>query len=104
MTDGIKGIGYIVQPRGDLMRIIAAGAGELSEDLLPGMDVRYMEAIWVGHGGLLHQSLAPIDIVIWDALGKTLGQPIFRLLGVYRNEVVAYASDRMRYSVPIDDL
>ena len=62
MTDGIKGIGYIVQPRGDLMRIIAAEAGELSEGL-PGMDVRYTEAIWavlagranwVGSGGLLH--------------------------------------------------
>ena len=62
MTDGIKGIGYIVQPRGDLMRIIAAEAGELSEGL-PGKDVRYTEAIWavpagranwVGSGGLLH--------------------------------------------------
>ena len=53
MTDGIKGIGYIVQPRGDLMRIIAAGAGELSEGL-PGLDVRYTEAIWVGPGGLLY--------------------------------------------------
>ena len=62
MTDGIKGIGYIVQPRGDLMRIIVAEAGELSEGL-PGMDVRYMEAIWavpagrtnwVDLGGLLH--------------------------------------------------
>ncbi|MBG05227.1 MAG: hypothetical protein CMM59_14260 [Rhodospirillaceae bacterium] len=111
-TDGIEGIGYIVQPRGDLMRTIAAGAGELSEGL-PGMDVRDTEAIWatlagranwVGPGGLLHWSLAPIDIAIWDALGKTLGQPIFRLLGGYRNEVVAYASDRMWYSVPIDDL
>ena len=94
------------------MRIIAAGAGELSEGL-PGMDVRYTEAIWaalagranwVGPGGLLHWSLAPIDIAIWDALGKSLGQPIFRLLGGYRNELVAYASDRLWYSVPIDDL
>ena len=94
------------------MRIIAAEAGELSEGL-PGMDVRYTEAIWavpagranwVGPGGLLHWSLAPIDIAIWDALGKSLGQPIFRLLGGYRNELVAYASDRLWYSVPIDDL
>ena len=53
MTDGIKGIGYIVQPRGDLMRPIAADAGELSEGL-PGMDVRYTEANWVGSGGLIH--------------------------------------------------
>ena len=94
------------------MRTIAAGAGELSEGL-PGMDVRYTEAIWaalagkanwVGPGGLLHWSLAPIVIAIWEALGKTLGQPIFRLLVVYRNELVAYASDRLWYSVPIDSL
>ena len=29
--DGVEGIGYIVQPRGDLMRTIASGAAELAE-------------------------------------------------------------------------
>ncbi|MEL0110199.1 MAG: mandelate racemase/muconate lactonizing enzyme family protein [Rickettsiales bacterium] len=110
--DGVEGVGYIVQPRGDLMRTIAAGAAELAGHL-PGMDIRDTEAIWsalagranwVGPGGLLHWSLAPIDIAVWDALGKTLGQPIFRLLGGHRAQVVAYASDRMWYSVPVDDL
>lgn len=111
-SDGVEGVGYIVQPRGDLMRTIASGAAELAEHLA-GMDVRDTEAVWqslasranwIGPGGLLHWSLAPLDIAVWDALGKTLGQPIFRMLGGYRHEVVAYASDRMWYSVPVDDL
>ena len=111
-ADGIEGVGYIVQPMGDLMQTIASGAAELAEHL-PGMDIRQPEAIWsaladraswVGPGGLLHWSLAPLDIAVWDALGKLLGQPIFRLLGGYRSEVAAYASDRMWYSVPVDDL
>tara|TARA_B100000676_G_C18091173_1_gene859935 strand:- start:10497 stop:11582 length:1086 start_codon:yes stop_codon:yes gene_type:complete len=111
-TDGTEGVGYIVQPRGDLIRTIATGAEELS-DGLTGKYITNTEAIWsaltgqanwVGPGGLLHWALAPIDIAIWDALGKSLGQPIFRLLGGYRDKVIAYASDCMWYSVPIDDL
>ena len=111
-TDGIEGVGYIVQPRGDLIRTIAAGAEELSHGLT-GKYICNTEAIWstlsdqanwVGPGGLLHWSLAPIDIAVWDAFGKSLGQPIFRLLGGYRDKVTAYASDRMWYSVSIDDL
>jgi len=38
-TDGVEGVGYIVQPRGDLMKTIASGAAELAEHL-PGMDIR----------------------------------------------------------------
>ena len=107
-TDGVEGVGYIVQPRGDLMKTIASGAAELAEQL-PGMDIREPEAIWgtlaaraawVGPGGLLHWSLAPLDIAVWDALGKSLRQPLFRLLGGYRAQVPAYASDGMCYSVP----
>ena len=30
-ADGIEGVGYIVQPRGDLMQTIASGAAELAE-------------------------------------------------------------------------
>jgi len=111
-ADGLEGVGYIVQPRGHLMKTIASGTTELAE-YLPGMDIQEPEAVWkaladraawVGPGGLLHWSLAPLDIAVWDALGKFLGQPIFRLLGGYRREVPAYASDRMWYSVPVDVL
>ena len=61
MTDGIKA-NSVISCSHEGNRIIAAEAGELSEGL-PGMDVRYTEAIWavpagranwVGSGGLLH--------------------------------------------------
>jgi L-rhamnonate dehydratase len=81
----------------------ASGTTELADHFV-GMDVRDTEATWqsltrwanwIGPGGLLQWSLAPLDIAIWDVLGKTLGLPIFWMLGGYRHEVVACASARM---------
>ena len=106
-SDGIEGIGYIVYPRPDLMTTIAAAARELGEHLI-GLSVLEPEAAWdklarrgdwVGPGGLLHCALAPLDIAVWDANGKTLGQPLHRLLGGYRDRVPTYASDGLWYSL-----
>lgn len=111
-TDGVQGVGYIVYPRRDLMPAIAQACRELSE-LLVGMHVLETEAAWerlarrgdwVGPGGLLHCAMAPLDIALWDAAGKTLGQPLYRLLGGARDRVLAYASDRLWYSMSLDDL
>ncbi len=110
--DGVEGMGYIVYPRGDLMHAIAQATRELGEHLI-GMDVLGTEAAWetlakrgdwVGPGGLLHCAIAPLDIAMWDAAGKVLGQPVHRLLGGYRDRVPAYASDRLWYSLSLDDL
>ena len=54
---------------------------------------------WVGPGGLLHCALAPLDIAVWDANGKTLGQPLHRLLGGFRDRLPTYASDGLWYSL-----
>src|SRR5262249_43836553 len=111
-ADGVEGVGYIVYPRPDLMRAIAQAARELSESLV-GMSVLEAEAAWqrlarrgdwVGPGGLLHCAIAPIDIALWDAAGKSLGQPVSRLLGGYRDRVPAYASDGLWYSLPPEEL
>jgi L-alanine-DL-glutamate epimerase-like enolase superfamily enzyme len=59
---------------------------------------------WVGPGGLLHCALAPLDIAVWDAAGKTLGQPLHRLLGGFRDRVPVYASDGLWYSLAPDAL
>src|SRR5256714_9888097 len=111
-SDGVEGIGYIVSPRRDLMTTIGSAARELGEHLV-GMSVFEPEAPWdrlarrgdwVGPGGLLHCALAPLDIAVWDAAGKTLGQPLFRLLGGYRDRLPTYASDGLWYSLSPDEL
>jgi L-alanine-DL-glutamate epimerase-like enolase superfamily enzyme len=111
-SDGVEGIGYIVYPRGDLMPAIAHATRELGEHLI-GHHVLSTESAWemlakrgdwVGPGGLLHCAIAPLDIAMWDAAGKVLGQPVHRLLGGYRDRVPAYASDRLWYSLSLDDL
>src|SRR5215813_1139645 len=111
-SDGIEGIGYIVYPRPDLMTAIGAAARELGEHLI-GMSVLEPEAAWeklarrgdwVGPGGLLHCALAPLDIAVWDANGKTLGQPLHRLLGGFRDRLPTYASDGLWVSLAPGEL
>jgi L-alanine-DL-glutamate epimerase-like enolase superfamily enzyme len=111
-SDGVEGIGYIVYPRPDLMTTIGSAARELGEHLL-GMSVLEPEAAWeklarrgdwVGPGGLLHCALAPLDIAVWDANGKTVGQPLHRLLGGFRDRLPTYASDGLWVSLSPDEL
>jgi D-galactarolactone cycloisomerase len=44
-------------------------------------------------GGVLVESIAGVDIALWDLVGKALGQPVHRLLGgIGRSQVDCYAS------------
>jgi L-alanine-DL-glutamate epimerase-like enolase superfamily enzyme len=82
--------------------------------LLVGRDPRDVHAIWetlynatrahyaaregrtfptIGRRGLAMSAISGIDIACWDLLGRSLGQPVWRLLGGrYRDRVPAYAS------------
>ncbi|WP_298486021.1 mandelate racemase/muconate lactonizing enzyme family protein [uncultured Maribacter sp.] len=45
------------------------------------------------HGGFYHDALAAVDIAIWDIYGKTVKQPLARLLGgIRRTKIPAYVS------------
>lgn len=111
-TDGVHGFGYIVALREMFVRAVASATHELGR-LVTGMNVLEPEAAWqrmvkagdwVGPGGLLNYAICPIDIAIWDAAGKTLGQPVSRLLGGFRDRLPTYASDGFWYSLSLEDL
>jgi L-alanine-DL-glutamate epimerase-like enolase superfamily enzyme len=106
-SEDVEGVGYIVYPRPDLMQAIGQAARELGEHLI-GMSVLEPEAAWdrlarrgdwVGPGGMLHCALAPLDIAVWDAAGKTVGQPLHRMLGGFRDRLPTYASDGLWVSL-----
>lgn len=111
-TSGVHGFGYIVALREMFVRAVASATHELGRMLI-GMSVLEAETAWqrmaragdwVGPGGLLNYAICPLDIAIWDAAGKALGQPVSRLLGGYRDRLPAYASDGFWYSLSLEDL
>jgi len=82
--------------------------------LLVGRDARDVSALWemlyngtrahyvaregrtfpiVGRRGITLSAISGIDLALWDLLGKSLGQPVWRLLGGrVRDRIPAYAS------------
>ncbi len=38
------------------------------------------------------KGLAAVDMALWDLAGKVTGQPVYKLIGAYRDKVKAYAS------------
>lgn len=110
--DGVTGFGYGVSLEAGLMRPLTAACRELGA-VLVGAHVLEPEAAWerlrraarpLGPGGLVHQAMAPLDIALWDAAGKSLGQPLYRLLGGARDRLPAYASDGFWYGLTLDEL
>ncbi len=68
---------------------------------LVGADVRHREALWdamfresllVGRRGAAVRGISAVDIALWDAAGKATGQPLYKMLGAYRDAVPCYAS------------
>jgi L-alanine-DL-glutamate epimerase-like enolase superfamily enzyme len=97
--EGISGVGYTYA--GTLGgRIVQAGVDALAP-LLVGDDPfaierhwarMYQESLLIGRRGALLRSISAIDIALWDTLGKALNQPLYKLIGAYRDSVPAYAS------------
>jgi L-rhamnonate dehydratase len=53
----------------------------------------YRSTINIGRKGLVLEAISGVDIAIWDAIGKTLGQPVYNLLGGRtRQRIRAYCS------------
>ena len=88
-----------------LVGIARSGQAELIEGLfaplLVGEDPRctarlwqrMYEAVWDrgGPGRAAMATIGALDVALWDLYGKACGEPIWRLLGGFRQQVPAYA-------------
>lgn len=50
------------------------------------------EAEYFGHAGTHRWACGSINIAMWDAWGKTVGQPVWKMLGAYNERVPLYGS------------
>jgi D-arabinonate dehydratase/D-galactarolactone cycloisomerase len=99
--DGVVGWGESKAPVG--AGITAALVRELLAPLVIGSRVDEIAVTWErmyaamrvrGHdSGFWIEALSGVDIALWDAWGRTLGQPVSSLLGgAFRTDVAVYAS------------
>ncbi len=95
----------IYTDQGIVGRSIPAGATHIIEsELLPrirGENPFFIERIWdqmyrhnrkpVAKGEYI-RAMGAVDLAVWDIVGKALGLPVYKVLGVYREEIPVYAA------------
>jgi len=92
--EGITGFGY---GGGDA---IAAAVLDYLRPQLLGEDPMAVERIWhklwvpklIGRRGLTTRLISAVDIALWDLRGKICGQPVYKLLGGFRDRVPTYVA------------
>jgi L-alanine-DL-glutamate epimerase-like enolase superfamily enzyme len=90
--EGIEGVGM-----GAASIVGPALVGTLERELI-GENPMNVERLWhkmwvpklVGRRGMTTRVISAIDIALWDLRGKIADQPLYRLLGGYRERVPAY--------------
>src|SRR5205823_1336252 len=102
-TDGLEGIAFAGYVSGLMTKALKEALDALAEQTI-GQDPMMVEAVTArlfalaGGGapaGIVTRAIAAIDVALWDLKGKALGQPVYRLLGGYRDRVPAYASGHL---------
>jgi L-alanine-DL-glutamate epimerase-like enolase superfamily enzyme len=94
--DGIEGIGWANGHSG-AHHVIYEAARALAPHAV-GLDVTDTERLWelmfqpklFGRRGLTLRAMSAIDNAMWDAAGKCLGLPLYKMLGGFRQRVPAY--------------
>lgn len=110
--DGVTGENLIFTLNERRTAVLRQMVDELA-DLVIGRDAGHIAGFWarawkdinfLGHKGVPVVGISAIDGALWDALGKTTGQPLYRLLGGAQDRVPAYHSGGLWLSRSIDEL
>jgi L-alanine-DL-glutamate epimerase-like enolase superfamily enzyme len=98
--EGVAGLGYTYA--GTLGgRVVQACIDDALAPLVVGDDPFAIERLWgrmfqetllLGRRGAVVRAISCLDIALWDLVAKAAGQPLYRLIGGYRDSVPAYAS------------
>jgi galactonate dehydratase len=89
--EGIYGLGEVALAYGTGSAAGLAMVKQLVERFVIGADPFRIEAIWhrmfrgtfwaLGGGPVIYGGMSAIDVALWDIKGKTLGMPVYELLG-----------------------
>ena len=99
--DGAYGIGYITVHENQGLAIASIIKNSFIPIILK-KDPRLIELLWkemwkathyAGRGAPVSFAIAAVDVALWDLKGKCLNEPLWRLLGGCKKEVLAYAGN-----------
>lgn len=110
--EGIEGVSFVSRIGGGTIQPLALLIANAAEQLV-GQDLLDSEALYArvfraGVGaplsGLEARAASAIDAAAWDIRGKALGQPVWRLLGGFRNRVPVSANWGVQHGADPDTL
>lgn len=102
-ADPVKGLDfsfYKVYTDEDIVGIgptTSPGLDRFVKKLLIGFDPFYVERFWeIAMKGrelsLGRQSYGGLEIALWDIIGKVLRKPVYKMMGAYRDKIMAYVA------------
>ncbi|ANJ27509.1 mandelate racemase/muconate lactonizing enzyme family protein [Agromyces aureus] len=111
-ADGLTGVGYSYTI-GTGGRAVLSMLRDHLVPLLPGLDSRNVEGIWVELfrstrattvGAITSLALAAVDTALWDLRSRRAGEPLWQIAGGHRQRVPLYDTEGGWLHLPTEDL